>query len=223
MMQSVSSDRIDLPPPLAGGDIHVWLLAVEGAPNHRVSSGRARELLERLLAGYAGLDSAPDIVRGKHGKPHAPALPDIDFNVSHTRAHVAIAFARGQPLGVDIESMDRRIEALDIARRYFAASEAAALEALPASERTAAFLRLWTAKEAVLKALGAGLHFGLDRLRFALDPTGRPTQVTEIAAEAGDASIWRFALFEPTPDLVGAVAWHGPPRAIRTFASLDDA
>src|SRR3546814_13489669 len=55
-----------------------------------------------------------------------------------------------------------------LAERFFVRSETGALLALPAEAREAAFVRLWCAKEAVLKAHGRGLAFGLDRLEFAL-------------------------------------------------------
>src|SRR3546814_6405959 len=58
--------------------------------------------------------------------------------------------------GIDLERQRPRARALEIAERYFSADEAAALAALPAADRSVAFLELWTAKEAVLKALGRG-------------------------------------------------------------------
>src|SRR4029079_11690195 len=93
--------------------------------------------------------------------------------------------AGGQPLGIDLERVDREIEIDDIARRYFSTAEADAIEALAPERKLAAFLRLWTCKEAVLKALGEGISFGLDRVAFALDANGTPQHVAAIAADAG--------------------------------------
>src|SRR3546814_8376203 len=70
--------------------------------------------------------------------------------------------------GADLELLRPRPRALALAERFFVRSETGALLALPAEAREAAFVRLWCAKEAVLKAHGRGLAFGLDRLEFAL-------------------------------------------------------
>src|SRR3546814_3037285 len=67
-----------------------------------------------------------------------------------------------------LELLRPRPRALALAERFFVRSETGALLALPAEAREAAFVRLWCAKEAVLKAHGRGLAFGLDRLEFAL-------------------------------------------------------
>src|SRR3546814_2115637 len=88
-----------------------------------------------------------------------------------------------------LELLRPRPRALALAERFFVRSETGALLALPAEAREAAFVRLWCAKEAVLKAHGRGLAFGLDRLEFALcgddwalvacDPAlGRPSDWT---------------------------------------------
>ena len=205
------------PPPLADDEIHLWRLVVDEVLKPREITAAAHAFLGRLLMRYAGVDRAPDIARTDRGKPYAPALPDIDFNLSHAREHVLIAIARRQPIGVDLERVDRRIEIEDLARRFFAPAEADALEALPSEIRLAAFLRLWTCKEAVLKALGAGISFGLERVAFACDASGTPTGLAELAPEAGLPSDWRLALLEPAPGFLGAVAWRGGPRRIRAF------
>jgi len=210
------------PPALDDASVHLWLLAIGHAPDHRAVAAGAHALLGRLLATYAGLDHPPVIARTGRGKPYAPALAVIDFNLSHARDHALIAIARGQPLGVDLERVDRKLDAHDLARRFFSKREADALDALPEAQRATAFLRLWTCKEAVLKALGAGISFGLDRVAFELDATGSPTAIAEIAPEAGDAAGWRVALLEPTPGFLGALAWHGAPRQIRAFVAAAD-
>src|SRR3546814_11324671 len=62
--------------------------------------------------------------------------------------------------GADLELLRPRPRALALAERFFVRSETGALLALPAEAREAAFVRLWCAKEAVLKAHGRGLAFG---------------------------------------------------------------
>src|SRR5579862_3924329 len=158
-------------PALGDDEIHVWLSAAPHIANHREAAQAAHARLHVLLAHYTAPGRKPDIVRTERGKPHAPQS-GLDFNLSHARDHALIAFAREQPIGVDLESTTRRIEIDDLARRFFSHGEADALSALPATLRHAAFLRVWTCKEAVLKAIGEGLSFGLDRVAFALDPLG---------------------------------------------------
>ena len=209
-------------PALDAASVHLWLLAIEHAPDHRAVATAAHALLGRLLAHYGGLEHPPVIARTGRGKPFAPALAGLDFNLSHARDHALIAVARGQPLGVDLERIDRKLVAHDLARRFFSRHEADALDALPESQRATAFLRLWTCKEAVLKALGAGISFGLDRVAFDLDAGGQPTAIGDVAEEAGKAADWRVSLLEPTAGFFGAVAWHGAPRQIRTFVAATD-
>jgi 4'-phosphopantetheinyl transferase len=209
-------------PALDDASVHLWLLAIEHAPDHRAVAAAAHALLGRLLASYANLDHPPVIARTGRGKPYAPALAGLDFNLSHARDHALIAFARSQSLGVDLERVDRKLGAEDLARRFFSKREAAALGALAEAQRTTAFLRLWTCKEAVLKALGAGISFGLDRVSFDLDATGNPQAIAEVAAEAGEATGWQVSLLEPAPGFLGALAWHGAPRQIHTFAAGSD-
>jgi 4'-phosphopantetheinyl transferase len=208
---------IDEAPPLAGDEIHVWHLAIAGSPTHREVTANARALLETLLMRYADLVRAPAIERTERGKPFAPELAGLEFNMSHARDRVAIAFARGQPVGVDIEHAERSTAIDALARRFFARAEADALDALAPEKRVPAFLRLWTCKEAVLKAIGAGLSFGLDRVAFALDADGEPSTLATLADEAGRVDEWRFARIDPAPDTFGALAWRGPGRRIRTF------
>ena len=204
-------------PVLERDEVHLWHAVVEDAPSARDVAAAARSLLDRTLMSYAHLAHAPEIARGEHGKPYAPALPELDVNLSHAREHVLLAFARGQPLGVDIERIDRKLALEDLARRFFAAEEADALDRIADDARLTAFLRIWTCKEAVLKATGQGLSFGLDRVVFALAADATPRGLLRIAADAGSPADWRLTLLEPADGFVGALAWNGPPRRVRAF------
>lgn len=121
-----------------------------------------RGALRRAVAGALGGDPASvAFTEGPHGKPAVAGAGDLHVNVSHTDGLALLALGRDAPLGVDVERARDDVNALDLARRYFAPAEADALEALPAPERPRAFLRLWTRKEAVLKASGRGIGGGL--------------------------------------------------------------
>jgi 4'-phosphopantetheinyl transferase len=100
-------------------------------------------------------------VEGEHGKPTAwvgnRAAP-LSFNLSHTHGMVGLAAVAspGCALGFDVESLDRKVT-LAVADRYFCPEEIAWLGQLSEPERPHGFLRLWTLKEAFIKATGQGL------------------------------------------------------------------
>lgn len=202
-------------PPLDRGEIHVWLVEAPADAQTRTLSGISQLALGKLLAGYADRRDAPTILRGEHGKPYAPDLGGIEFNLSHSGRHALIAIARDQPVGVDLEMQGRKRSVDDIAQRYFCAAESRALSALPAELRAAAFLRLWTGKEAVLKALGEGLSFGLDRVEFELDAAGHVVALRHVASPLAETSGWNWHALHPVADHHAAIAWHGPPRRLR--------
>lgn len=215
---SVPSDSGFVPrgdvPALADAEIHLW--HAQSADAHGARA-HARALLHELLGAYAGRADI-EIGNGTHGKPFAHSIGAIEFNLSHAGEDIVFAFARGQALGVDIERLQRRAMSPEIARRFFCSSEADALAGLPDARHQGAFLRLWTHKEAVLKAIGGGLSFGLERLEFALDADGDVRGLRAIADEAGSAEDWRLHSFAIDERLVGCLAWHGAPRRVRAFA-----
>lgn len=117
--------------------------------------------------------------------------PDVGvrlaFNLSHTAGRVAVAAAAGgQDLGVDVEAVDRRVDP-GLAAQYFTPGEIAWLESHPRRSRPMAFLRLWTLKEAYLKAHGGGLSAGLDSIAFDLSQP-----VPRIAAGDAAPAMWWF-------------------------------
>lgn len=202
--------------PALGDEVHVWHLAGAGTRPAEVAAA-ARAALDALLCTYAGLACAPAIERGEQGKPFAPGLPDLHFNLSHAGSDVLLAFARTEPVGVDLEHAGRRVAVDAIAARHFAPAEAAALARLAPESRRDAFLHLWTRKEAVLKAIGAGLSYGLQRVEFELDGEGRVGALVRPPAPARAPREWQLHRLEPAPGLVGALAWRGVPRQVRGF------
>jgi 4'-phosphopantetheinyl transferase len=147
------------------------------------------------------------LVRDRHGRPRLQAPADADIGWSHSGEGLLLAFGRGATIGIDLEREHPRPRALDLARRFFDLSEAQWLEAqTDEATRAAAFVRLWCAKEAVLKAHGRGLAFGLHRLVFAED--GGRLRLVDADPGLGDAGLWQLEEFVPHPGYRAALAWR---------------
>ena len=96
----------------------------------------------------------------EHGKPFAivrgiPAR--VSFNVSHSGKHGLIAVASEGRLGVDVEERTPHRNMETLIETVFTPDEQAELASVPGSDRHRAFFRLWTVKEALVKAEGTGL------------------------------------------------------------------
>ena len=103
----------------------------------------------------------------EHGKPYAivgDRTVPVSFNVSHSDAHGLIAFAPSGRLGIDVEFRRENRDFDGIAERVFGATERRAVEGATGSDKVLLFYRLWTMKEALIKALGTG--FSLNPSRF---------------------------------------------------------
>lgn len=147
------------------------------------------------------------LVRSPQGRPRlGRPLQRTDINWSHSGDGLLMALGDDIQVGVDLELLRPRPRALELARRFFTPEEVARLAALAATDRERAFTRLWCAKEAVLKARGQGLAFGLHRLRFDVD--GDDWRLVDCDPALGAASDWSLHHFEPAPGYLAAIAWH---------------
>lgn len=199
--------------PLADDEIHLWQTAWSG--------GAGEDVFARLLGAYTGVTESPIIVRGEHGKPtFPPPLDTLGFNWSHSGDLALLAVGKGPSgfaIGVDVEVVRPRPRALELARRFFAPDEAAELNTLPEAAHLGGFLALWTAKEAVLKAHGGGLSYGLHRVSFRLARGGAVPW--EFEGDVGPASEWQVRPVALGDERVAALAWRGGERRVRVFTS----
>ncbi|GAA3142364.1 hypothetical protein JOF29_000854 [Kribbella aluminosa] len=92
-----------------------------------------------------------------HDDSGRPQIPGLAVSISYSHQLVAVAASHDGPLGIDLEEIRLR-EVDPLANRWFAPQELEWMERQP--DRLLAFLQLWTAKEAVGKALGRGLANG---------------------------------------------------------------
>lgn len=101
-----------------------------------------------------------------HGKPFAKVDGErvtAGFNVSHSGCHGLIAFADNEWLGVDVEERVPRRDLDGIGSLVYGPMEQRLLDDASGSQKMHLFFRLWSMKEALIKALGSG---------FSLNPAG---------------------------------------------------
>jgi 4'-phosphopantetheinyl transferase len=160
----------------------------------RLAFAAGHVLVRKMLSLYIG-ESALGwrFIRNGFGKPaleRAHSIHDLHFNISHTTGVAAGAVSLGREVGIDVESSaDTRHNCMEIARSHFSQTEIDLLESLAGEHQPKLFFKLWTLKEAYIKARGRGLSEGLSTCSFTTDPpiVSFPTQSSE------EADLWYFS------------------------------
>ncbi len=224
-------------PPPQHGEVHLWRLELDQKEAHkeahfevlpedeRARAGRfhseldkrrwmtGRAVLRVILGRYLG--AAPETLRfqnGPWGKPGLPGCP-LRFNLSHSGGAALLAVAWQHEVGVDIEARGRHFSPEELAPQVLSLRERAWLREHAPEERRRAFLTLWTAKEAYVKATGQGLSFPLPRL--TLLPVVGTNQFH--ALQIVPLCPIFVCQIDAGPECAAAVALEGAPARIRRF------
>ncbi len=104
------------------------------------------------------------------GKPRLAGFPKLHFNISYGGPYVLIGMGLDNEIGVDIEVIRPISDASELMQLHYTRGEQmelwrARMAGLPVSS---AFLRIWTRKEACVKALGSGLDIPLSQVECGL-------------------------------------------------------
>ncbi|MBX9757926.1 MAG: 4'-phosphopantetheinyl transferase superfamily protein [Beijerinckiaceae bacterium] len=161
-----------------------------------------RAALRSLVARCAGVE--PDSIAITYDAEGAPRVSGANLFVSASsrgaRAALAVASA---PVGVDLEPLDEKAPVIE---DVLCKSERAALARMKGAEQARAFLRMWTAKEAYLKALGRGFKrnpalicVSASAAAFTIEDTGFRAELAAggYAPAAGGDLIVACALLPP--------------------------
>jgi phosphopantetheinyl transferase len=131
----------------------------------------AHALLAATVAAATGCDRCAWRLSGQDGGKPRLEIADgkpLYANISHTRGWVAVALTSAAEVGVDIEAERPIPDLQELAAVALAPGERRALAA--ATEPIGLFFRLWTRKEALIKALGVGLGTSLTEIDV-VDPS----------------------------------------------------
>ena len=177
-------------------------------PEHAARYIFAHGRMRQALAPACGI-MAQELVfeTGAYGKPGVANGPE--FNLSHSGDMVALAVCPDRPIGVDIE----RYRPFDpgIVVRFFSDHEQRALSNLTGNNLEDAFFRVWTRKEAIIKALGFGLSMPLDSFDVS---AGLQARILRIDPTYGAAANWDLVNFDPAHAFCGALAVEARGQAL---------
>lgn len=218
---------VKLPP---GRAVDVWLTDLNNLPldpgpmddgSRRVRVQRQRirqQFIARLLLGaYLGCPGkAVKIVREARGKPRlgfAHVSEGLEFNLSHSGGWLAVAIGRDVPVGIDIETQRVLPRARLLARRFLSAPESEWLEDLDEPFLSHHFLRQWTAREALVKAMGCGLAGQLGKIELSFQPV-RPRRLPE---DWPPPSQWHLQSLRRIDELCWHLAVPGAVDQLRLF------
>ena len=233
-------------PPLGPTEAHIWAVPLDAtisplnshaaifspeerqrADLFRLDAPRQRFVIARaalriLLSRYLGVTPAElAITVNAYNKPrladeqHATGLR---FNVAHSGNLALVAITYGCEIGVDVERLRTVRHAEHIAQRYFHPSEIEAILAAP--YRDAAFMRCWTGKEAVLKAIGTGITGSLADFQVPInDAQDRGAWINAPRTSTGQFARCWVRRLDVGGDFAAAVAVVGSERNVRCMAT----
>lgn len=235
-------NRADRAPRIDPSEIHVWRVPLNAAsdpdrmaetlspeeirraerfriPRHRRGWSAAQLALRSILGSYLDRPAgAVEFAFGPYGKPcldRKDALLDLRFNLTHSADLALVAVTDGREVGIDLERTRADRPVADLARRWFAPEEAAAVLELPTAERATGFFACWTRKEAIIKAEGLTVPAALKRFTVPVGPldgaveTRGPERVWSLASlDVGDGFAAALACEESATEMRG-FRWSG--------------
>lgn len=152
---------------------HIALKEILGESIARLSSEQ-RQILRtyrhQQLQHFCSIHGlpTPQYAISEQGKPFCQNIAQLHFNHSHSQTHYALAYSLDiQNIGVDIEDLERQANFLGLAKRCFHADELAFW--LNHQQDKLLWFKIWTAKEAIVKASGIGIRINLNTINTHID------------------------------------------------------
>lgn len=139
----------------------------------------------------------------ERGKPFLPDFPGWEFNLTHSRGIAALAVSNRGPVGIDVEEVDPKFPAMEVAREFFLEEETTFLTSAESiNERTRRFFQLWTAKEAVMKFTGLGMSLPPQKIELRVDANSqKPLGLKHVKGFPNAVAQWRIHQLDCDPEV----------------------
>ena len=170
-------------------------------------------ILRVLLGHYLGIEAHQiEYTYNPYQKPFCKQAPKLSFNMSHSKDYACYIFSFDYKVGIDIEFINTDLDITALLPSVATSSEILALNTLNPSEKIFSFYKMWTLKEAFLKALGVGLSYPLTLLETSILPKEKFKVTTDLFSILPMDSAqnlnpeWSFSPIKSIPRYVGAIA-----------------
>lgn len=164
----------------------------------RLSFCAGRWLIRTSLDLWSGRGEAVPLKIGEKGKPCIQRPNSPQFNLSHANGELVLVLSGRGPVGVDVEDQTRSVRSVErLARRYFAEAEQRIV-----GEDDTAFFRIWTRREARVKAEGTGFASGFASLDTLEDE------------RVGD---WCYREWRISPSHIATLVHQAPVKTTRLY------
>ena len=175
------------------------------SPESRARFMAARRILRFALSKWRSVDPLKlEIIPDENGKPLLVTNDPIHFSITHSSEHIAVAFSRNR-VGLDLEKV-REVDGAALAARFFSPEESAWVGK---SKDPNLFFKLWTCREAAIKADGRGISKVL-AITSVTDAGGENSDPLEV--RIGDER-WE-TLHWSSGGIHGALAFQSKPTLI---------
>jgi 4'-phosphopantetheinyl transferase len=195
-------------------DLRLWLIDLDVQPVAAESLPEAVRLRaarfvrdtdrRRYLASQTALrhllGAAGPWTTGAHGKP-ALGRPPPHFNLGRRDGWAVIAVSGTHEVGVDIETQRPIDDAQELAAMHFTPHEREGVALAVGAERDHTFLRVWTRKEACMKATGLGLALAPSSFECGVDAVAERVRI------ATPQHTWALLVHTPGVDAPVVVSW----------------
>jgi 4'-phosphopantetheinyl transferase len=173
---------------------------------HRREYLATHALARIALSQYRGIPpQAWRFQMNAYGKPSVAPECGLHFNLSNALSLVVCLISEGAQVGVDVESRARSASIAEVGPRMFSTQEMAQFESLPEVEKPERAIRLWTLKEAYVKARGMGLALPLNEFSFLFEDAKSIRMEMDRTLD-DSPSRWRFCLLQHAAHCIALVA-----------------
>lgn len=175
-----------------------------------VSRWLLKNLLEAVLNIPANEIAFEKFEMGKLFLSESQNSLNLDFNISHTKEITLLGFCKKQQIGVDVEKIRDKQSSSQVANRFFQPHEINWINEIGLSEnlRLTRFYRLWSLKEAVIKAFGGGVFKNIQQFYFE-ERNGR-LRLNSSLEPWSRSDHWEIFEFNEIPQHACSVAFYQP-------------
>ena len=171
-----------------------------------------RGILKQIIAKYLAIEPKNLLFEyNRFGKPFLNSdflKHDLRFNMSHSKNIALYCISYQKDVGIDIEYIREDVEFQQIIHRFFSHKEKEFIQKITIDKRREAFFRIWTRKEAVLKALGKGISFPIQMVNVPYNRSNFIIRINNVDDQCKESS-WYVQDLLPANNYIASIAIEG--------------